>query len=116
MKHSGTSLDPLYSGNFFFVHRYSSHVPDPIAFYSYSMAKQRKVILCQKCWLGKVLRKPLDLHFTACRISKGARTFFENAWHGQFCSGIPFCIYHMILATFESTTRDSTMQKIEYKL
>jgi len=40
----------LYTlGNFFFVHRYTSHVPDPIAFYSYSMTKQRKVILCQKC-------------------------------------------------------------------
>jgi len=58
--------------------KHSSHVPDPIAFYFRSMAKQRKVISRQKRWLGKVSGKPLDLHFAACGISKAARRTFRD--------------------------------------
>jgi len=58
--------------------KHSSHVPDPIAFYFRSMAKQRKVISRQKRWLGKVSGKPLDLHFVACGISKAARRTFRD--------------------------------------
>jgi len=98
----------LYTLGNFFVHKYSSHVPNPITFYSYNMAKQRKVILSEvlaRQGLKKTFGSSLLLHTEFRRCT--------NALWESLARSIllvnSFYVSKMILAAFELTTGDITI-------